>query len=104
RLTLTAGGLEQLDVAGVQQIEDAVGEDHRAALLAAPGNGLIQRPYLDGAAGTHAGLADRPNRALRAGGAMKVVTMTTRRTAPNVSLLSRPDRRPMSAKMRPTSP
>ena len=61
----------------------------------------------------HLGRADRRSRAgsgrrrtaaLSAGGATNVVAMTISSTAPNTSSLSTPARRPMSAKMSPTSP
>ena len=41
---------------------------------------------------------------LRSGGATKVVPMTMRSTMPNASSVRMPERRPMSAKMSPTSP
>src|SRR6185295_10254651 len=105
-LALAPGGFEQLDVAGMQQVEHAVGEHDRTGLPGPPGHGLAERPHLRRAAGGRhtpsAGAA--PNRALSPGGATKVVTMTMSSTAPNTSSVSTPDRRPMSAKMSPTSP
>ena len=41
---------------------------------------------------------------MSAGGATNVVAMTIRSTAPNTASGSTPERRPMSAKMSPTSP
>src|SRR5690606_19616849 len=46
--SLAAGGFEQRNVAGVKQIENAVGEDDRAGLAAAPGARIIEDSHLGG--------------------------------------------------------
>ena len=101
-----AGRLQQLHVAGVQQIEHAVGEDDRARLRLAARRRRRPRANLAGRSLTLGPLpaGTAANSAFSAGGAMNVVTMTMRSTAPNTSSPRTPDRRPMSAKMRPTSP
>ena len=50
------------------------------------------------------GSVRRPNSALSAGGATNVVAMTMSSTAPNTSSPRTPERRPISAKIEPTSP
>ena len=53
RVTLAPGGLEQLDVARVEQVEDAVGEHDRTGLRRAPTHGGVPRPDLG--SGTQSG-------------------------------------------------
>src|SRR5215213_4500455 len=89
---------------GVHQIEYAIGEHDRARLTSPPGDGLGDGFHL--APGLHhdGSLGREPKSTFRPGGAMKVVAMTISRMAPNTASLRTPARRPMSAKMRPTSP
>src|SRR6185503_10312804 len=99
------GGFEQLHVAGVQQVENAVGKDYGARLPGSPGQGLRQahhfRPAVD-----HAAVSEgrAPKSSFRPGGATKVVAITMSRMAPNTASFKMPARRPMSAKINPTSP
>src|SRR4051812_30592718 len=93
-------------MSGMDQVKHAVGEHHRAGQAGAPGEGLVQRPDLSGTA-AHvevAFVADDPNSSFKPGGATKVVAMIMSKTAPNTASLRIPARRPMSAKMSPTSP
>src|SRR5215208_4224190 len=89
---------------GMHQIEHSIGEDDGTTHPFSPGHRFGDGAYLLRRMDHVAGESRGPNSSFNAGGATKVVTMTMRRMAPNTASLRTPARRPISAKMSPTSP
>src|SRR5881296_1202276 len=92
---------------GVEEIEHAVREHDRAALLLAPPPGVARSANLVGGAhGTESASRVAPRRSApcSSGGVAKVVAMTTSRIALNRRFERMPAVSPICAKINPTSP